>query len=175
LAAALSIPPTLVDGSPFPQRNEILVFTFAVILATLVLQGLTLPRLLRWLRFGDERETAADESKARKAIAEEALRYLASIQKPDEPDQQAIAHLSEVYSKIVHVPVGESVTAANDATKYLMRLVSLERNIIKIQRTKLLTLRDAGEISDDTLRRVQSALDLKESQLIQEGLFNEHQ
>ena len=171
LAAALSIPPTLVDGSPFPQRNEILVFTFAVILATLVLQGLTLPRLLRWLRFGDEQETSVDEIKARNAIAEEALRYLGSVRKSDEPDQQAIAHLSEVYSKIVSVPAGESVSAANDAAKYLMRLVSLERNIIKIQRTKLLKLRDAGEISDDTLRTIQSVLDLKESQLIQEGPY----
>jgi monovalent cation/hydrogen antiporter len=170
LAAALSIPPTLADGSPFPQRKEILIFTFAVILATLVLQGLTLPRLLRWLRFGDEREAAVDESKARNAIAEEALRYLSSIEKPDEPDQQAIAHLSEVYTKIVRLPAGESAAAANDATKYLMRLVSLERNIIKIQRTKLLKLRDAGEISDNTLRRVQAVLDLKESQLNQEGL-----
>ncbi|HEX3446038.1 MAG TPA: hypothetical protein VHS80_15075, partial [Chthoniobacterales bacterium] len=73
------------------------------------------------------------------------------------------------------VPAGESVSAANDATKYLMRLVSLERKIIKIQRTKLLKLRDAGEISDDTLRTIQSVLDLKESQLIQEGRFSEQQ
>jgi monovalent cation/hydrogen antiporter len=170
LAAALSIPPTLADGSPFPQRNEILIFTFAVILATLVLQGLTLPRLLRWLRFGDEPEAAVDESRARNALAEEALRYLSSMEKADQSDQQAIAHLSEVYSKIVHLPGRESAAAAKDATEYLMRLVSLERNIIEIQRTKLLKLRDAGGISDDTLRRVQAVLDLKESQLNQEGL-----
>jgi monovalent cation/hydrogen antiporter len=170
LAAALSIPPTLADSSPFPQRNEILIFTFAVILATLVLQGLTLPRLLKWLRFGDEPEAAVEEGKARTAIAEEALRYLTSIEQPDEPDQQAVAHLSEVYSKIAHVPAGESVAGANDAIKYLMRLVSLERKIIQIQRTTLLNLRDAGKISDDTLRKVQSVLDLKESQLNQDGL-----
>jgi monovalent cation/hydrogen antiporter len=170
LAAALAIPPRLADGSPFPQRNEILIFTFAVILATLVLQGLTLPGLLSWLQFGDEREAVGDESKARNAIAEEALRYLASMKNLDEPDQQAIAHLSEVYRKIVHVPAGESVEAANNAAKYLTRLVSLERNIIQIQRTKLIKLRDAGEISDYVLRKVQSVLDLKESQLNQEGL-----
>jgi monovalent cation/hydrogen antiporter len=171
LAAALAIPPALADGSPFPQRNEILIFTFAVILATLVLQGLTLPRLLGWLRFGDEPEAAEDESKARNAIAEEALRYLASIEKPDEPDQQAIAHLSEVYRRIVRAPATEFAESTDDsAAKYLMRLVSLERNIIKIQRTKLIKLRDAGEISDDILRRVQSVLDLKESQLNQGSL-----
>ena len=47
LAAALSIPLTLDDGSPFPQRNMILFITFIVILLTLLLQGLTLPFLLR--------------------------------------------------------------------------------------------------------------------------------
>ncbi|MCB4235840.1 cation:proton antiporter [Kaistella anthropi] len=47
LAAALSIPVTLADGSPFPHRNLILFITFVVILLTLVLQGLTLPLLLK--------------------------------------------------------------------------------------------------------------------------------
>lgn len=47
LAAALSIPLTLADGTPFPQRNLILFITFVVILLTLVVQGLTLPVLLK--------------------------------------------------------------------------------------------------------------------------------
>lgn len=47
LAAALSIPLFLEDGSPFPQRNLILFITFVVILLTLVIQGLTLPVLLK--------------------------------------------------------------------------------------------------------------------------------
>lgn len=47
LAAALSIPHTLDDGSPFPQRNLILYITFVVILLTLLVQGLTLPFLLK--------------------------------------------------------------------------------------------------------------------------------
>ncbi|WP_226063135.1 Na+/H+ antiporter [Kaistella polysaccharea] len=47
LAAALSIPITLADGSPFPERNLILFITFVVILLTLVVQGLSLPILLK--------------------------------------------------------------------------------------------------------------------------------
>ncbi len=50
LAAALSIPVQLSDGMPFPQRNLILFITFVVILATLVLQGLTLPYLIKKLK-----------------------------------------------------------------------------------------------------------------------------
>ncbi len=165
LAAALAIPPTLADGSPFPQRNEILIFTFAVILATLVIQGLTLPRILSWLSFGDEPEAQEEEYRARKAIAREALRYLASVERLDASQQQAIAHLSEVYGQIAQ-PETELTNSAEDATaKYLRQLISLERNIIKMQRATLIKLRDTGEISDDILRRVQSVLDLKESQL----------
>jgi NhaP-type Na+/H+ or K+/H+ antiporter len=161
----LAIPPTLADGSPFPQRNEILIFTFAVILATLVIQGLTLPRILSWLRFGDEPEAQEEEYRARKAIAREALRYLASVERLDASQQQAIAHLSEVYGQIAQ-PETELTNSAEDATaKYLRQLISLERNIIKMQRATLIKLRDTGEISDDILRRVQSVLDLKESQL----------
>ena len=49
LAAAISLPQTLDDGSPFPERNVIIFLTFCVILVTLVLQGLTLPMLIRKL------------------------------------------------------------------------------------------------------------------------------
>src|SRR6185437_6589925 len=50
LASALAIPITLTDGAAFPHRDMILFVTFCVILSTLVLQGLTLPLLIRWLK-----------------------------------------------------------------------------------------------------------------------------
>ena len=81
LAAALAIPSSLADGSPFPGRNEILIITFAVILATLVLQGLSLGALLRWLNLEEGGEERVEERRARKAITEVALHYLASAAK----------------------------------------------------------------------------------------------
>ena len=53
LAAALSIPLKLDNGLPFPQRDLILFITFTVILVTLVLQGLTLPLVVRWVNMKD--------------------------------------------------------------------------------------------------------------------------
>ena len=53
LAAALSIPVHLADGTPFPHRNLILFITFIVILLTLLLQGLTLPYLIRKIELPD--------------------------------------------------------------------------------------------------------------------------
>ena len=74
LAAALSIPVTLADGSPFPHRNLILFITFVVILLTLVLQGLTLPLLLKKVKLKDK-----DFIKSEKEIDYEIRSELAKI------------------------------------------------------------------------------------------------
>jgi monovalent cation/hydrogen antiporter len=50
LAAALALPEALDNGSRFPQRDLIIFLTFSVIVVTLVLQGVTLPPLIRALK-----------------------------------------------------------------------------------------------------------------------------
>ena len=74
LAAALSIPLTLQDGTPFPHRNLILFITFVVILLTLVVQGLTLPFLIRKFKIQDP-----DFTRAEKEIDYEIRNELAKI------------------------------------------------------------------------------------------------
>ena len=74
LAAALSIPLTLSDGTPFPQRNLILFITFTVILLTVLVQGLTLPILLK--KFPPEDR---DFVKSEKEIDYEIRKELAKI------------------------------------------------------------------------------------------------
>jgi Na+/H+ antiporter len=168
LAAALAIPPTLGDGSPFPQRAEVVIFTFAVILVTLIAQGLTLPNLLRRLRFATPSGAESEEIKARLALATTAVRYLQSLEEPDEAKGKAIAHLSDIYGQSLETPSAESSGLANHSqTRFLGSVVSLELAIVKKQRARLIELRDQGEITDDILRRFQSILDLKESQLDQ--------
>jgi monovalent cation/hydrogen antiporter len=166
LAAALAIPISLGDGSPFPARNEILILTFAVILATLVLQGLSLTRLLRWLNFDAEGAESAEEQLARQAINGVALQYLASAQEGDEIHRRAVEQLQDTYrnraerfdrTRQTHPDTSEAV--------YLIEVSSLERKLIGIQRATLIELRDRGAISDAVLRRLQVLLDLEESQL----------
>lgn len=179
LAAALAIPPTLGDGSPFPQRAEVIIFTFAVILVTLLGQGLTLPKLLSRLQFGLQPGTESDEIKARLAMATTAVHYLTSLEEPDAAKGKAIAHLYDVYGQEMETPSAESSEPAGhppspslrrdglSQTQFLGSVVSLELAIVKQQRARLIELRDKGEITDDVLRRFQSILDLKESQLDQ--------
>ena len=74
LAAALAIPLSTDAGEPFPGRDLILFLTFAVIFGTLVIQGLTLPAVIRLLDLEDDGEEAArDEAQARIRAAEAAL------------------------------------------------------------------------------------------------------
>lgn len=79
LAAALSIPLKLDDGSPFPQRNLILFITFVVILLTLLVQGLTLPYLIRKINMPDPDQHLPEEEiehEIKRQLAEHALLHL---------------------------------------------------------------------------------------------------
>jgi Na+/H+ antiporter len=79
LAAALSIPVKLADGSNFPERNLILFITFVVILLTLLLQGLTLPALIRRLDMPDPDYTRSEEeveAYIKCKLADEALKLI---------------------------------------------------------------------------------------------------
>lgn len=94
LAAALSIPLTLEGGAPFPHRNLILYITFIVILLTLVVQGLTLPFLIKKLGFIDYKDHWSEEEThalLRESLARESLAYL--------QEQHATALASNAYLK----------------------------------------------------------------------------
>src|SRR5439155_20610207 len=79
LAGALAIPFLLPNGEPFPGRDLILLLTFCVIFGTLVLQGLTLSPLVRWLRVVDDHVTEKEERLARLQANEAALARRESI------------------------------------------------------------------------------------------------
>ena len=73
LAAALAIPFATDAGAPFPQRNLIIFLTFAVIFGTLVLQGLTLPAVIRAVHLAPDDEAEGEELRARIIAARAAL------------------------------------------------------------------------------------------------------
>jgi CPA1 family monovalent cation:H+ antiporter len=68
LAAAIALPQTLANGAPFVQRDLIIFLTFSVILVTLVLQGLTLPPLVRALGLAGASGRNCEEEEARRII-----------------------------------------------------------------------------------------------------------
>jgi Na+/H+ antiporter len=165
LAAALAIPTSLASGLPFPRRNEILILTFAVILVTLVLQGLSLPYLLRWLNFPADGAERAEEQKAREKIAAVALQFLASTTSEDESHRRAVRYLQDSYRNRAQKLDQAEARQDDPERRYLDQIDSLEREIIRLQRTTLIDLRDRGAISDTVLRRFQVLLDLEEAHL----------
>lgn len=79
LAAALSIPLYMDDGSAFPQRNLILFITFIVILTTLLVQGLTLPLIIRAFKIKDRDNTLSEEETNRiikRELAKHIFQYI---------------------------------------------------------------------------------------------------
>jgi len=169
LAAALAIPNSLADGSPFPGRDEILILTFAVILTTLVLQGLSLPWLLRWLNLEEEGAGHAEQHRAREAMTGAVLHYLASAAQGDESYQRAVRELQDTYrQKAERFKAAREACRDNPEAQHVANLVSLDRELIRVQRATLIDLRDRGAISDEVLRRFQVMLDLEESQLEEE-------
>ncbi len=76
LAAALALPLMIEGSKPFPNRNLIIFLTFSVIFSTLVLQGLTLRPLIKWLGIKPDRKAHEDELKARLKISSYVIEYI---------------------------------------------------------------------------------------------------
>ena len=166
LAAAIAIPERLADGSAFPERNLIIFLTFSVILVTLVLQGLTLPPLIRVLGLAGAEHKNTEEEGARRIIASAALAYLEEARRQDLPDfapiyddiarryTQRLASLSKECNK-------------NDilSTKRMERYRAVLRELLQMERKAAVRLRNEGRINDEVLRRIERELDLSETRL----------
>src|ERR1700722_772361 len=79
LATALAVPLVVGAGTPFPFRNLVIFLSFGVILSTLILQGLSLPLLIRWLELRDDGLNESEEMKGRGAVAKAGLRRLHEV------------------------------------------------------------------------------------------------
>jgi monovalent cation/hydrogen antiporter len=162
LAAALALPLTVKDGSPFPERDLVIFLTFSVILATLVGQGLTLPPLIRWLGVGDDGSEAHEELHAREAAVGAALRRLAELAEEWPGHLELIDHLRERHQHatehLEHDHESGEVPKDQEAIEHAI----IQRAVIDAQRLAVIDLRDRGVISDEAVRVVVRGLDLEE-------------
>lgn len=166
LAAALSLPETLADGTLFPQRNLIVFLTFCVILVTLVLQGLTLPPLIRALGLAGAAGHKDEEEEARRAMVEAALAHLEKARLKDGDEFAAV--YDEIEKRYKHRLANlirqddQGVAADRHTYGYYLQL---SRVLLNTERQTALKLRDAGRINDEALRKVEHELDLTETRL----------
>jgi Na+/H+ antiporter len=164
LAAAIALPQTLANGSPFPQRNLIIFLAFSVIFVTLVLQGLTLPFLVRLLGLANTPGRNLEEEEARRQMVQAALGYLEKSRTED------TSGLDEIYEDITGhyqqrlTALEPIVGTREDASPELHdRLAAISRELLRIERRTAVHLRNKGQISDETLRELEHELDLREA------------
>jgi len=169
LAAALAIPLQTDAGAAFPERDLILFLTFSVIIATLVLQGLAFPLLIRALNLDDDTSDADEELDARIETAYAALDRIEQLSEEGWVPEDTIERVRAMYdyrrrrfsSRLDdHSPEGEFDF---EQRAELYRRVMNE--VIDAQRATLRRLRDSGQITDEVRRNVEHELDLEQARL----------
>jgi monovalent cation/hydrogen antiporter len=164
LAAAIALPQTLANGSPFPQRNLIIFLAFSVILVTLVGQGLTLPWLVRILRVFDPPGPNLEEEAARREVLQAALAHLEESRKKTETEFDAIYQdLAGHYRQRLAAVTGKDDTETGVSPAHQKHLSRLSRDLLRVERQTAVRLRNEGQINDETLRQLEYELDLREA------------
>jgi len=166
LAAALALPDTIRDGSPFPGRDLILFLTFIVILATLVVQGLSLPPLIHWLGVKDDGSMEKEERAARLQANRAALAKLNEIAEREPAKADALQRLRVEYDDhIRQVEGAEPESAGTPLRLFSSEYERLSHEALVVERREIIKLRNEEVISDDVLRRIQRDIDLAEARL----------
>jgi len=168
LAAALALPIDTHTGAPLPGRDLIQFITFALILVTVVGEGLTLPLLIR--RLGvveDGTEEEAEEVRARLVIARAALERVEELGAEEwtlEDSVERVRRLYEFRQRRFKIRAGkiEDEDGLEDSSLRYQRMM---HEIYAAQRQALVGLRNTRQISGEVMRRVERELDLEESRL----------
>ena len=167
LAAALALPAVLADGSPFPHRNLIVFLTFNVICVTLVLQGVTLPPLMRALGLAGAARPEREDHEARRIVVEAALSHLEKARAEDGKEAAPLyEELTQHYrQRLASLQPGESREDAADRERYQQLFLEA----LRVERNTAIRLRDESRINDEVLRHIERELDLTESRLTPVG------
>jgi Na+/H+ antiporter len=167
LAAALAVPLTTEAGEPFPGRNLILFLTFAVILGSLVIQGLSLPAVIRALDLEDDSAVEAqEEARARIDAAAAALARLDELAAEEWVREDTADRLRGSYNFrqarfSARLDEGDDGGIEARSVDYQR----LRRELLDAERAAVYELRRSGGISDEVARRITRDLDLEDARL----------
>jgi CPA1 family monovalent cation:H+ antiporter len=167
LAAALALPLAIDSGGAFPERDLIVFLTFAVILATLVLQGLSLPWLIHRLGVRDDDGEQREELRARMMAAHAARGAVDGLADEEWTRDDTVERMRGLYD--YRMRRFKAQAGKIDGTDGIEeRSVNYQRMlhiVIEAQRQALVQMRNDGTISTDVMRRVEHELDLEEGRL----------
>ena len=159
LAAALSLP------ADFPERPLILFLTFVVILATLVVQGLSLPWVISLLGIQPDGRHEEEEREARRIATEAAVDRIGRLEREWPEHQELVDQLRTQYThRLTHIEPDDG-EPHDEHEREILEHAIIRREVIQAEREAVIRLRDRNRISDEALRRVQRDLDLEELRL----------
>jgi len=165
LAAALALPLTMNDH-PFPNRDMIIFLTFSVIFATLVIQGISLPHLVRWLGIKPSEDEMNEEVDARLKINSKVIEHI------EENYSLALSDgvLNQVKTKyeIRIQRMNKGQTESRISEEQINEFHRVQHEIIQVERELLNHMRREGKISEEVTRKIEYELDLEETRLILE-------
>lgn len=166
LAAALALPLTIDGVKPFPHRDLIIFLTFCVIFSTLVLQGLSLRPLIRWMKIKGDNTEHDHEQEARVRIASSIISEIEenySLALSDE----ALNQIKTKYEiRIQRIRKDQSNKKLNE--KMISEFHTIQQELLEKERKQVIHLRNEGKISDEVLRKIEYELDLEETRLLLE-------
>ncbi len=161
LAAALALPATLADGSPFPYRDPIVFFTFIAIAVTLVIQGLSLPVLIRRLRVGTDWRVHQEQANARGAMSAAAIVAIDELAARENAPPDLAGRISaEFAEKVAASDPGSPMSEQEAGLAQRLRHAAL-----MAEREALIRIWQENQISDEVLHQFEEALDHQEAHL----------
>ena len=167
LAAALAIPLTTHSGEPFPDRSLIIFIVVVVILLTVIVQGTTLPAVVRWSRMPDDSAHEEELQLARTRGSQAALDALPSVASALGVGPELLRRIQREYEEHARFILANNDGSGDDdlaERKDLVRRVRL--GVLDYKRQEITTLRNQNLIDDIVLRELQAEMDLEEVQLL---------
>ena len=167
LASALAVPLALVDGTSFPHRNLILFISFIVILVTLVLQGMSLPWVIRKLKIEAPQDDTDEELEMalKLQMAEAALDHIDKYYAAEVIQIDAYKRLKERYERMAKNAYTQLVEGNATPSDFLPRYRQMLRELVSVRRTALQRLKKEQLYSDELIRNKEWELDLEEARL----------
>jgi monovalent cation/hydrogen antiporter len=164
LAAALAIPATVDGGGAFPQRDLIIFVVFCLILIGVVVQGLTLPLLIRVVDLGGgAADRAQDEARGRAVAAEAALARLQELE--GDAESEAGRRMRELYEARLRHAQAPPDPSGDEGRAPAESFVGLREELLRAEREAVNALHERGELDQGAVRALERDLDLQEARL----------
>lgn len=172
LASVLALPIETATGLPFPYRNLLILLTFAVILATLLVQGLTLRPLIAWMRLPHDRSSEAEQLTARLHANEKVMERIGQLEAAGAGPLVVLERVrgyyedrgAELRSRLEEEEGTEGRERPGEFQTIAEQRIWWE--LARVERDAVVAMRRRQEIGDEAMREIEREIDLLEARIV---------